>query len=420
MNYPAGSAAASLATTGFGPENLPYGSFRVGRGKPRLGARLGDSVLDLAALATAVPGLEDDRLDAVTAPNLDRLLAAGASVWRAVRAWLVEAVLSPESAGAVAGAAINLADVSLMLPFTPGDYVDYYASEHHATNIGAMFRPNEEALKPNWKHLPIGYHGRSGTVVVSGTDVRRPKGLLPPVPGSGEGAAATPRFGACQRLDIECEMGFVVGGSAPHGEVSVRTAADEHLFGAFLFNDWSARDIQNYEYVPLGPYLGKSFASSVGAWVVPFDALRAAAMVEAPERDYELAAYLDDGPDAGGPYGIDATMTVAVDGEIVSRPPYRLMYYTAPQMIAHMTVNGASLRPGDMFGSGTVSGPEKNERGSFIELSWGGKEPLQLADGAEMVFLADGQTVTLGATAPGPDGSVIDFGECVGKVLPST
>lgn len=407
------SAAAALSTEGFGPENLPYGSFSTDGGATfHLGTRLGDRVIDLGALAAAVPGLTDGQRDTITAPNLDKLLAAGVGVWRPVRAWLQTTVTDDSLGDTVKDVSSDINEVTYQLAFSPADYVDYYASEHHATNLGKMFRPNEAALKPNWKHLPVGYHGRAGTVVVSGTDIVRPKGLLPEESGN-------PSHGPSRRLDIEAEVGYVLGGSAPAGEVSVRKAAEEHIFGVFLFNDWSARDIQNYEYVPLGPYLGKSFASSVGTWIVPWDALDTA-RVEAPERTYELASYLEDGEPAGGPYGLDITLGVVLNGEVLSHPPYKLMYYTAPQMVAHMTVNGAGLRPGDMFGSGTVSGTDASQRGSFIELSWGGKEPFKLADGSEMVFLKDGQTVALTGTAPGPDGSVIDFGDCVGTILPAT
>lgn len=407
------TAAEMFATEGFGPENLPYGSFSTDNGETfRLGARLGNNVIDLGGLATAVDGLSEEGVAAVTAPNLDALLAAGASVWRPVRSWLQETVTDSNSADAVAAHCFDVGEVTFQLAFTPADYVDYYASEHHATNLGKMFRPDEAALKPNWKHLPVGYHGRSGTIIVSGTDVVRPKGLRPEPEG-------VPSFGPSRRLDIEAEMGFVLGGSAPAGEVSVADAAEEHIFGVFLFNDWSARDIQNFEYVPLGPYLGKSFASTVGTWIVSWDALDSA-RVPAPERDFDVADYLLDGEDQGGPYALDITMGVVVNGETVSFPPYKLMYWTAPQMVAHMTVNGASLRPGDMFGSGTVSGPDKDQRGSFIELSWGGKEEIELPGDEQMFFLEDGQTIGLTGTAPGANGSLIDFGECLGTILPAS
>ncbi|MFV8382271.1 fumarylacetoacetate hydrolase family protein [Corynebacterium hindlerae] len=407
------NAVALFATEGFGAANLPYGSFSLDGGNTfRLGVRLGDKVIDLGALAATVPGLSQKAQAAVSFHNLDLLLAEGATTWRPVREWIVATVTSDEHADAVTAAAHDIESATFQLAFSPADYVDYYASEHHATNLGKMFRPNEAALKPNWKHLPVGYHGRSSTLVVSGTNITRPKGLRP----RGEDA---PSFGPSERLDIECELGFVVGGSAPTGEVSVQRAAEEHIFGVFLFNDWSARDIQNYEYVPLGPYLGKSFASTVGTWIVPWDALKDARIAPS-ERTEPLADYLDDSEAAGGPYGLDITLGVTVNGETVSHPPYGLMYYTAPQMVAHMTVNGATLSPGDTFGSGTVSGFDKNQRGSFIELSWGGKEPLQLADGTEMTFLQDGQVIGLTGTAKGAHDETIDFGDCIGTITPAT
>lgn len=403
--------ASDLATPGFGVDNLPYGSYEVD-GKTRLGVRLGDSVVDLAELAANVGGLDDDVVDAVGHHNLDVLLAGGRTLWAPLRQWVKEVVSSPQHSESVRKAVTPISNVTMKLAFTPADYVDFYASEHHATNLGKMFRPDEAALKPNWKHIPVGYHGRSGTIVVSGTDVTRPKGLRPEDSG-------TPSFGPSRRLDIEAEMGFVLGGSAPEGEVSVHDAAADHIFGLFLFNDWSARDIQNFEYVPLGPNLGKSFASSISDWIVPFDAFNHA-RVAPPERTYELAEYLKDGTDDFGPFGLDITLEVEVDGQIVSHPPFALMYYTAPQMVAHMAVNGASIRPGDLFASGTISGPAPDQRGSFIELSWGGKEPLRLAAGTEMTFLQDGQTVVIRGSAPGPAGATISLGECRGTIVPAT
>lgn len=404
------SAAVALGTEGFGAANLPYGSIKHD-GKVFLGVRLGEQVLRLKQLAEATGNLSDAARRAVEHSNLDILLDAGRPIWSEVRAWIVSTVKDDQWTDAVVAAAIPLADVTMRLAFTPADYVDYYASEHHAENIGKMFRPNEPALKPNWKHLPVGYHGRAGTIVGSGTDIRRPKGILP-----GDG---TPVFGESQRLDIEAEMGFVIGGHAPEGEVDQVTAARDHIFGAFLFNDWSARDIQNFEYVPLGPYLGKSFASTVGEWIVPFEAFNHA-RVQPPIRDEELVQYLQDERDDHGYFGLDITMEVDLNGQTLSHPPVGLMYYTAPQMVAHMTVNGAGLRPGDMFGSGTVSGPEVNQRGSLMELTWGGQEPVALSDGSELGFLRDGDTITLRATANGPNDENISLGDCVGTVQPAS
>ena len=299
------------------------------------------------------------------------------------------------------------------LPIEVADYVDFYASEHHATNVGRMFRPDSEPLTPNWKHLPIGYHGRSGTVVVSGTDIVRPCGQRKPP------TEPAPVFGPSARLDIEAELGFVVGGASRLGEPVPLADAGEHLFGVVILNDWSARDLQAWEYVPLGPFLGKSFATSISPWVVTMDAL-GAAHVPLPGQDPEPLPYLRGEPTADGAgtaYGLDISLEVEWNGTVVARPQFRDMYWSPAQMLAHMTVNAASVRTGDLFGSGTISGEEKDTRGSFLERSWSGTEPITLADGSQRTFLEDGDTVTLRAVAPGPHGALIGLGECTGTVL---
>jgi fumarylacetoacetase len=303
---------------------------------------------------------------------------------------------------------VPLSEVTMHLPFEVADYVDFYCSIQHATNVGRIFRPDGDALLPNWRHLPVGYHGRAGTVVVSGTDVQRPAGQRK-APDE-----ESPTFGPSRRLDIEAELGFVVGAPSPMGQPVPTSAFADHVFGVTPLNDWSARDIQAWEYVPLGPFLGKSFATSISAWVTPLAALEAA-RVDLPGQDPVPLDYLavDD------PAGFDIDFEVELNGEVVSRPPYAAMYWSPAQMLAHMTVNGASLRTGDLFASGTVSGPGKDQRGSFIELSWGGKEPLTLADGTTRTFLADGDVVTLTATAPGPTGTRIAFGEVTGRIEPA-
>lgn len=391
----------------YGVAALPYGVFSAAAGGgPRLGARIGDRVLDLAAVADGhAPHLSG----LVAGGTLDRLLAAGPGAWAEVRAavtgWLTDDAARP----AVEPHLHPLDAVRLRLPFTVADYVDFYASEHHAANIGRMFRPDQEPLTPNWKHLPIGYHGRAGTVVVSGTDVVRPSGQRR----TPDGEVV---FGPSTRLDIEAEVGFVVGTPSELGRPVPLSRFAEHVFGVCLVNDWSARDVQAWEYVPLGPFLGKSFATSVSAWVLPLAALESA-RVAPPPRDPRPQAYLDDtGLD---PWGLDLRLEVRLNGQVVSRPPFASMYWTAAQQLAHLTVNGASLRTGDLFASGTVSGPAVAERGSLIELSWNGTEPLHLPDGTMRTFLEDGDEVVITATAPGPGGSPVGLGEVRGRVLPA-
>jgi fumarylacetoacetase len=305
---------------------------------------------------------------------------------------------------------LPLADVTMHLPIEVADYVDFYAGEHHATNVGRIFRPDSEPLTPNWKHLPIGYHGRSGTVVVSGTEVVRPSGQrkAPSDP--------APTFGPSRKLDIEAELGFVVGGSSRIGHPVPVEEAGDHLFGVVLLNDWSARDIQAWEYVPLGPFLGKSFATSISPWVVTLDAL-ASARVDLPGQDPEPLPYLRGTGDAAR--GLDIHYEVVWNGTVVSRPEYRDIYWSPAQMLAHLTVNGASLRSGDLFGSGTISGSDPGTRGSFLELTWNGTEPVTLADGSTRSFIEDGDTLVLRAWAPGPGGARIGLGEVTGTVVPA-
>ena len=384
----------------FGPHHLPYGSFSIGAGQARLGVRIGEQVLDVEQAA----GICHVDARPYVGGNLSRLLAEGPDTWASTRTWLTELVADDSKAEALAPFVHDLDEVTLHLPFAVADYVDFYASEHHASNVGRIFRPDGEPLTPNWKHLPIGYHGRSSTVVVSGTDVRRPQGQRKAP------SDAAPSFGPSIKLDIEAELGFVVGGATRLGEsLSVAEAAD-HLFGVVLLNDWSARDLQAWEYVPLGPFLGKSFATTVSAWVTPMVAL-ADARVALPTQDPEPLPYLQ-GEQAKG---LDIDYEVEWNGTVVSRPPYRTMYWAPEQMLAHMTVNGARVSPGDLFGSGTVSGPEKDTRGSFLELSWNGTEPLTLDDGSTRSFLEDGDTVVLRATAEGVGGP-ISLGECSGRI----
>ncbi|MFE3290125.1 fumarylacetoacetase [Rhodococcus sp. NPDC059234] len=387
IDIPAGSL--------FGVGNLPYGVFSTADASPRVGVRVGDSVVDLSvALGDPVFAL----------PILNSFMAQGRARWIEVRQQVADLVTRD-----IADAAVHPIDaVTMHLPVGVADYVDFYASEHHATNLGRLFRPGTPPLMPNWKHLPVGYHGRSSTVVVSGTDIVRPCGQRK----SPERDA--PDFGPTRRLDIEAEMGFIVGVPSTMGESVSPDQFAEHVFGAVVVNDWSARDIQSWEYVPLGPFLGKSFATSISPWVVPMLALEAA-RVDTPVQDPKPLPYLR----GEQRWGLDIDMAVEWNGHVVSRPPYAQMYWSPAQMLAHITINGAAASTGDLFASGTVSGPAVDQRGAFIEMSWGGAEPIAVGDESR-TFLEDGDEILISATAPGADGARIGFGEVRGRILPAT
>ncbi len=415
----------------FGIDNLPYGIFTRAGSAPAVGVRIGECVLDLAGVAgagllavesggdsgSAVESGVDSAKDCESPADsglfaqdtLNPFLAAGRTVWESTRARLISLLSAdaPEQAK-VAPHLVPLTEVALSLPFAVGDYVDFYASESHASNVGQIFRPGSEPLTPNWKHLPIGYHGRSGTIIVSGTPITRPRG---------QRKAPTdelPTYGECLKLDMEAELGFVVGAPSNLGEpLSARGFAD-HVFGVVGVNDWSARDLQAWEYVPLGPFLGKSFATSISAWVTPLQAL-SAAWVDLPRQDPTPLSYLAPGETRG----LDIDVEVDVNGTVVSRPPYASMYWSPAQMLAHMTVNGASVRTGDLYASGTISGRSHDERGSFLELAWNGTKPFEIGDGAKRAFLEDGDVVTLRYAAPGGTGGRIALGEVIGRIEPS-
>ncbi|MBM4474238.1 fumarylacetoacetase [Rhodococcus hoagii] len=379
----------------FGVDNLPYGLFSTADAGPRVGVRVGDSVVDLAK------ALGDDTFAQST---LNAFMAQGRARWVEVRTQITELVTGEIADDAV----FSVDDVTMHLPIAVADYVDFYASENHATNLGRLFRPDSAALMPNWKHLPVGYHGRSSTVVVSGTDIVRPCGQRKAP------ADAVPSFGPSIRLDIEAEMGFIVGVGSPMGSSITPDEFAEHCFGAVILNDWSARDIQAWEYVPLGPNLGKSFATSISPWVVPLLALEAA-RIDTPVQDPTPLPYLQ----GDEKWGLDIDLAVEWNGDVVSRPPYAQMYWSPAQMLAHTTVNGAAASTGDLFGSGTISGPDKDQRGAFIELTWGGAEPVEVA-GEQRTFIQDGDEIAISATAPGANGGRIGFGEVRARILPAT
>lgn len=407
----------------FGLATLPYGVFSTtDPDLRRVGVRIGDLVLDAGAAAEFV-GMESGVW--WLQPSLNHFLSLGRPAWVAARRWLTEVLSNPAHRDGIEPYLIPLEEVTLHLPIEVADYVDFYASEEHATNIGRIFRPGGEALSASWKHLPIAYHGRAGTVVVSGTNITRPMGQrrAPTDP--------APLFGPSTRLDLEAELGFIIGGATTFGSRVQVDEASDHLFGVALFNDWSARDLQAWESVPLGPFLGKSFGSTLGAWVVPMEALTTA-RIPLPQQDPEPLPYLR-GSGTGGSaagssgesgsgtvlFGLDLHLEVRINDTLVSSPPYAGMYWSPAQMLAHLTVNGASLRDGDLFASGTISGPVRQTRGSLIELTWNGRDPLTLDDGSTRTFLLDGDTVTITGWAPGPGGGRIGLGEVTGTVLPA-
>jgi fumarylacetoacetase len=386
----------------FGTEELPYGIFSTADSAPRVGVAVGDRVLDLAAVAGAA-GLDAEVFEQ---PSLNALMGLGPGAWAEGRQ-LLQSLLDDESGRDVVEPHLLALDaVAMHLPIEVADYVDFYASEHHASNVGAIFRPGGPALTPNWKHQPIGYHGRAGTVVPSGTPVVRPSGQRKAP------EEEMPTFGPSRRLDIEAELGFVVGVGSPQGTSVGVDAFAEHVFGVVLLNDWSARDLQAWEYVPLGPFLGKSFATSISSWVLPLAALEPARR-PLPPQDPPLLDYL-----RGELSGFAIDVEVWLNGHLISTCPYAAMYYSPAQMVAHLTSNGASLRTGDLLGSGTISGPSPDQRGSLLELSWNGSQPLLLG-GQERTFLADGDEVVLRGRAPAADGGTLRLGQVAGTVLAS-
>jgi fumarylacetoacetase len=377
---------------GFGIENLPYGVVRRGDGPPRPAVRLGDDAIDLHGL-----GLESVPAGTFEHGSLNPFIALGRGAWSEARSEIAAAI----RAGRHEQHASPLSDADAVLPLEVGDYVDFYASIEHASNLGRMFRPDSDPLMPNWKHLPVGYHGRAGTVVVSGTPIRRPSGQRPPAEPGG-----APTFGPEPRLDIELELGFVTGNGPPLGTPIAAADARDHIFGFVLVNDWSARAIQRWEYQPLGPFLGKSFATSISPWVVPLDALEPF-RVDGPEQDPPPLDYLR----TDEPWSFDLALEIVLNDTVVSRTNARHLYWNAAQMLAHATVNGATVAAGDLFASGTISGPDPGTYGSLIELSWGGRDAIATARGGR-TFLEDGDTVVLRG-----GGATVSLGEVAGTVV---
>ncbi len=404
--------SANSADTDFPLNNLPYGVFSTNALEPRCGVAIGDQILDMAALEEA--GLIELSEESVfDVPYWNDVMELGVDAWETLRARLIELLSAdaPEQASA-APHLVPMADVLLHMPMVVSEYTDFYAGKHHATNVGTMFRGAENALPPNWLHIPIGYNGRASTVVVSGTDIHRPNGQLKAPD------ADTPSFGPCKRLDIELEMGAIVGTSTDMGQTVSVAEADEMIFGYVLLNDWSARDIQAWEYQPLGPFQAKAFATSISPWIVTRAALEPF-RTSTPEREKDLLPYLQE----PGPmlYNIDLSVIIEPQGgkqEVLARTNYNQMYYSAAQQLTHHASSGCAMNAGDLLGSGTISGPGKSERGSLLELSWGGKEPITLADGSTRSFIEDGDNMILTGHAQG-EGFRIGFGACEGRILPA-
>lgn len=364
-----------------------FGVFSTEGAPPRVGFRIGDGVLDLAASTGE---------DVFAAASLNGFLATGRLAWEAAVDRVGELVDGDAEL-------VPLDDATVHLPFEVADYVDFYSSLEHATNLGRLFRPDADPLLPNWRHLPVGYHGRAGTIVVSGTPVVRPCGQAK---GPGEDE---PRYGPSRRLDFELELGLVVGRGSALGEPVPASAFREHVFGVVLVNDWSARDIQAWEYQPLGPFLGKSFATSISAWVTPL-ALLEDHFVAGPKQEPEPLPYLR----CPGEWALDVELEVELSGSVISRTNARGLYWSGPQQLAHATVNGALLRTGDLLASGTISGADDGSQGSLIELTWNGARLVSLGDGSTRGFLEDGDEVVFRGR-----GGDVELGEVRGVVLPA-
>ena len=371
---------------GFGLNNLPYGSVVDRSGRRFAAVRYETSVLELTEL---VPDLFADG-------SLDRLLAAGPDVWTQVRALVTDRLTAGDQD------LVPLDSVRPVLPFTPGDYVDFYASEHHASNAGRIFRPGADPLPPSWRHQPIGYYGRSAALQVSGMPVHRPSGQVRIE------ATREVVHRPTERLDFEAELAFVVGAPSEPGRPVSVAAASRHVFGVALLNDWSARDIQAFETVPLGPFLGKSFATSISPWITPL-----AALEDARTTSVQDPVPLPHLREAVVPHGLDLQLEVSLNGTVLSRPRFGDMYWSYAQMLAHLTSNGAGVGTGDVFASGTVSGDRPDQRGCLLELTWNGSTPLTLDDGSTRTWLQDGDEVTISAA----HGSVT-LGEVTGRIVP--
>jgi fumarylacetoacetase len=406
------------ASSDFPIQNLPYGVFSTAAlPAPRVGVAIGDYVLDLRELE------QDCRLDVgdlgvFSAPMLNPFMALGPKVWSRTRARISELLRhdNPELRDNEALrklALVPMKSVKLHLPIEVAGYTDFYSSKEHATNVGTMFRDKTNPLLPNWLHIPIGYNGRASTVVVSGTKFRRPRGQLKPP------NAELPDFGPCKRLDFELEMGVVIGQASPMGETLSEARAEEMIFGFTLLNDWSARDIQQWEYVPLGPFQAKAFATSISPWIVTREALQPF-RVHGPRQDPAPLPYLRQMEPNNYDLELDVGLRAAQMKAAASicRTNFKYMYWSSVQQLVHHASSGCAMNVGDLLGSGTISGPQKHARGSLLEISWNGAEPIELADGVKRTFLEDGDSLVMRGWCQG-DGFRIGFGEVEGTVLPA-
>ncbi|MGJ8595865.1 fumarylacetoacetase [Sulfitobacter sp.] len=404
--------SANSADCPFPLNNLPYGVFTTNSLEPRCGVAIGDMILDMyAAEEAGVIELAENSVFDV--PYWNDVMELGPEAWVALRDRLTQLLADGSSEQAtVAPLLVPMADARMEMPMVVAEFTDFYAGRHHATNVGTMFRGAENALPPNWLHIPIGYNGRASSVIVSGTDVIRPNGQTKAPD------ADLPSFGPCKRLDIELEMGAIVGTASELGHPVSVAEADEMIFGYVLLNDWSARDIQAWEYQPLGPFQAKAFATSISPWIVTRAALEPF-RTSTPEREFDLLPHLQEPKPML--YNIDLSVTLQPEGGdavTICETNYNEMYYSAPQQLAHHASSGCAMTPGDLLGSGTISGAEKHERGSLLELSWGGKEPLDIGGGQTRSFVEDGDTLTLHGAAKG-DGYQIGFGTCTTTIKPA-
>jgi len=395
----------------FSIHNLPFGIFSTMGSPKRVGIAIGDYVVDLVkAHELGVFSEIDCPISTLENEFLNDFVALGKSITNNVRTRLQQHLCDQNSPLKQSPALISMSEVSMHLPVLIGDYTDFYSSIEHATNVGKMFRDPDNALLPNWKHLPVGYHGRSSSIIVSGVDFHRPNGQTKPPEGK-------PVFGPSKRMDFELELGFVIGKSTELGDIISTENAMDHIFGMVLFNDWSARDIQKWEYVPLGPFLGKSFASSISPWIVTMEALTPF-QVDGPGQDPPVLNYLKS---ENKNYDINLTVEIEPDGgeaSIVSNSNFKYMYWNMAQQLAHHTVNGCNLNVGDLMASGTISGKSPDSFGSMLELSWSGKNPVKLNNGVERKFLEDGDTVIMKGHCE-KDGARVGFGEVRSKLLPA-